>query len=108
MEQFYEHGIDLHFLFIDFKHAFDSIDRGVLYKTLQYFKMQPKIIRLIKMTMENTKAKVKVMNKLSPDFDYNTGVRQGDGLSATLFNLALHRAVEKIDSKCTTFFKFKD
>jgi len=36
---------------------------------------------------------------------YNAGVRQGDGLSTNLFNLALHHGVQKIDQKGTIFTK---
>jgi hypothetical protein len=57
------------------------------------------------MTMENTKARVKIGNKLSNAFTFNTGVKQGDGLSTILFNLALHQAVNKINQKRTIYFK---
>ena len=46
-----------------------------------------KLIRLIKMTMKNTKAKVKIYTKMSASYN---GVKQGVGLSAVLFNIALH------------------
>jgi hypothetical protein len=46
----------------------------------------------------NTKvAHVKVNNQLSDSFRFNAGVKQGDGLSTTLFILALHRVVRNID-----------
>jgi hypothetical protein len=52
-------------------------------------KIPYKLIRLVKM-MKNTTASVKVTNKLSNTFKFNVDVRQGDGLSTTLFILALH------------------
>jgi len=55
--------------------------------------------------MKNTTARVKVTNKLSNSFTFNAGVRQGDGFSTTLFILALHYGVQKIDQRGTIFTK---
>ena len=57
------------------------------------------------MMIKNTTAKVKVTNKFSNSFIFNAGVRQGDGLSTTLFILALHHGVQKIDQRGTIFTK---
>ena len=105
MEKCYEHNQELHMLFVDFKQAFDSIDRYKLFKAMEDMKIPYKLITLVKMTMKNTTARVKVTNKLSNSFTFNAGVRQGDGLSTTLFTLALHYGVQKIDQRGTIFTK---
>ena len=68
-------------------------------------KIPYKLITLVKMTMENITARVKVTNKLSNSFTFNAGVRQGDGLSTTLFILALYHGAQKIDQRGTIFTK---
>ena len=97
--------LDLHMLFVDFKQAFDSIVRYKLYQVMEDMKIPHKLIRLVKMTIKNTTARVKVTNKLSNSFTFNAGVRHGDGLSTTLFILALHHEVQKTDQRGTIFTK---
>jgi hypothetical protein len=93
MEKHYEHNQDLHMLFVDFKQAFDSIDRYKMYQVMEDMKIPYKLIRLVKITMKNTTARMKATNKMSKSFTFNSGVRQGDGLSTTLFILAPHYGV---------------
>ena len=57
------------------------------------------------MTMKDTKAKVKIYDKICAVFNFNNGVKQEDGLSAILFNIALHSAVNKINKRGTIFMK---
>jgi hypothetical protein len=45
-----------------------------------------KIIRLINMTLNNSKAQIVVEEKLTPTLEINAGVRQGGPLSTLLFN----------------------
>ena len=49
------------------------------------------------MTLEGAQAKVIVEGKMSNQFIINRGVRQGDGLSTTLFNLGLHKALKNLE-----------
>jgi len=105
MKKHYEHNQDLHMLFVDFKQAFDSRDRYKLYQVMEDMKVPYKLITSVKITMKNTTARVKVTNKLSDSFTFHAGVRQGDGLSTTLFILALHHGVQKIDQRGTIFTK---
>jgi sorting nexin-29 len=55
--------------------------------------------------MNTTKAKVRVGNYFDKEFDFNKGVKQGDGLSTTLYILALHKSAMKIDQRGTIFIK---
>jgi hypothetical protein len=53
------------------------------------------------MTIEGAQAKVIVDGKISTPFVISKGVRQGDGLSATLFNLVLHKALQNSEQSNT-------
>jgi sorting nexin-29 len=69
IEKHNEHGLDLHMLFIDFKQAFDSINRGRLFAAMDRLGIPQKLIRLTRMTMRQTKARVKIDNQLGAPFE---------------------------------------
>ena len=84
-EKCHEYNIDLHNIFIDFSQAFDTVNRDVLYNSLIKHNVPDKLIKLIKLTMQQTKMKVKVNNSYSERFETKTGVRQGGPLSALYY-----------------------
>jgi len=96
-EKFYEYNIDIHNIFIDYTHAFDSIKRNKILDSLIQYKIPPKLIRLVKLTLENTTAKVKVNNTNTSEFRVDSGVKQGDPLSPTLFSLVIDTILKKLD-----------
>jgi hypothetical protein len=60
LEKFWEYIIDVHQIFVDFKQAYDKINREKLYKIMLYFFLIPeKLIRLTKVTTENSAFHVK-------------------------------------------------
>ena len=104
-EKHSEHGLDLHTLSIDFKQAFDSINRKRLFGAMDKMGIPQKLIRLIRMTMCQTKARVKTDNQISAPFKFDKGVKQGDSLSTTFFILTLHNAAQEIDQRGTNYTK---
>jgi len=60
------------------------------------FGIPRKIERLVKITL-GAQAKVIVDGKISAPFVSGKGVKQRDGLSATLFNLTLHKALKNLE-----------
>jgi len=97
MEKCYEYNVDIYNIFIDYMHAFDSIKRNKILDSLTQNKIPSKLIRLIKLTLENTTTKVKVNKAYTMEFRVESGVKQGDPLSPTLFSLVIDTVLKKLD-----------
>ncbi len=82
--------------FIDFKKAFDSIDRELLLYKLLLNNVNGKIYNSIKGLYYNTEACVRINNVLTDWFLTGSGVKQGDSLSTTLFSLYVNGLAENI------------
>jgi hypothetical protein len=86
----------VHQLFIDFKKAYDSVKREVLYNILLEFGIPKKLVRPIKMSLNETYSIVRVSKLFSDKFPTQTALKQGDDLSPLLFNFALEYAIRKV------------
>jgi hypothetical protein len=86
----------VHQLFIDFKKAYDSVKREDLYNILLEFGLSRKLVRLIKMCLNETYSKVRVAKYLSDTFPIQNGLKQGDDLTPLLFSFALEYAIRKV------------
>ena len=93
----HEYDIDIYNIFIDYTHAFNSIIRNKILDSLSMTKIPYKLVNLIKLTLEKTTAKVKVNNLYTSDFRVDSGVKQGDPLSPTLFNLVIDPVLKQLD-----------
>jgi hypothetical protein len=96
LEKKWEYNGAVHQLFIDFKKAYDSIKREVLYSILLEFGIPKKLVRLIKMCLHETYRKVRIGKLLSDKFPIQNGLKQGDALSPLLFSFALEYAIRKV------------
>ena len=80
----------LYTCFVDFKKAFDSVWReGMLYKLLK-IGIGGKFYQLMKHMYETSTSCVKLSSGLSPEFNMELGIKQGDCLSPLLFNLFIN------------------
>lgn len=97
LEKCYEHNVDTHHLFIDFKSAYDSVTRSYIWMAMRDFGIPLKLINATKLTLANVRNRVCVGGKLSAYFTTMNGLRQGDPLATLLFNIVLDKVVK--DSK---------
>jgi hypothetical protein len=69
------------------------VRRVVLYNILIEFEVPMKLVRLIKMCLNETYSKVRMCKHLSNTFTIQNGLKQEDALSRMLFSFALKYAV---------------
>jgi hypothetical protein len=67
-----------------------------LYNILIEFGVPLKLVRLIKICLNETYGKVRIGKHLSDNFPIQNGLKQGDALSPLLFNFALEYAIRKV------------
>jgi hypothetical protein len=86
----------VHQLFIDFKKAYDSVKREVLYNVLLEFGIPKKLVSLIKMCLNETYNKVCIGKLLSDKFPIQNRLKQGNALSPLLFIFVLVYVFRKV------------
>ena len=89
IEKCNEHNRTLYIAFVDFKAAFDSIDRISLWDLIRITGMPPKLCRLLELLYSDSESCVRVGNDLSQWFSIASGVRQGCVVAPDLFNCVI-------------------
>ena len=83
-------------VFIDFKKAYDSVRREVLYNILIQFGTPMKLVRLIKLCLNETYSKVFVGKHLCHILPIKSGLKQRDALSLLFLNFALEYIIRRV------------
>jgi hypothetical protein len=96
MEKTWEYNGTVHHLFIDFKKAYDSVRREVLYNILIEFGIPRKLVGLIQMCLNETFSTVRIGKLQSDKFPIQNGLKQGDALSPLLFNFTWGYAIRRV------------
>jgi exonuclease III len=77
-------------VYVDFKKAFDSVNRSALSQILALYGVPPLIVNAVMALYGNTKSRVKLdLHTYSDEFETTTGVLQGDSLAPFLFVIVL-------------------
>jgi len=83
-------------IFVDFKQAYDSVNRQQLWIALRNFGIPEKLVKMIEICNSNTYCEVRYQGELSPQFEVQSGLKQGDVMFPILFNLALEKVIRDI------------
>lgn len=83
-------GKKLYSFFVDFKAAFDNVNRHALFYKLYSMGLSSKFMNVLKGLYNNTNAQVWCNGSLSPEFETLNGVKQGCLLSPLIFALYLN------------------
>ena len=87
-----EYNLAMHQL----KKAYHSVRREVIYNILTEFGILRKLLRLIKMCLNQTYSRVRVGKHLSVTFHFKNGLKQGGVLLPLIFNYALVYAIRRV------------
>jgi hypothetical protein len=96
LEKKCEYNSTVHQLFIDFKKAYDSVRRGVLYNILIEFGITRKLVGLIQMCLNETYSTVHICKYQTDKFPTQYGLKQKDASSPSLFNFTLEDAIRSV------------
>ena len=77
----------LYCCFVDYKQAFDSVDRAKLWHKIANLGLQEKLLSVIKSLYSNIRTSVLLNGKISDFFINSLGVLQGEIISPILFSL---------------------
>lgn len=90
-----EFNLETHIGFVDFEKAFDRVDRAKLWNILAERGYPLHLIEIIKSLYQRTRIVINTGMIRLKEFEINQGVRQGCGLSPTLFNIYLDYILRK-------------
>jgi hypothetical protein len=78
LEKEWEYNEEVHQLLIEFRKAYVSVSREVLYEILIEFGIPRKLVRLIQMSLSETYGRVRVGKNVSDRFHIRNFLIQGD------------------------------
>ena len=87
-ERVAEFNIPVYCVLVDYKGAFDALNRTTLGRVLGLF-LSPSMVRRVMCLYFDAKANVKIKNTIGPTFYLLRGVRQGCPASPSFFTVAL-------------------
>ena len=95
MEGFQDYQLPLTITFVDFKKAFDSIERKVMFAVLRHSGIPEDVVNAISALYNNSKGAVMFDGNMSDPCDITNGVLQGDVFPPFLFIILVDHLMKK-------------
>ena len=92
----------LYYAFIDFKKAYDSINRGKLIEVLIKYKINPQIIDMIIQMYEGDSTTIQ-LGRMKKTIEVTSGIRQGCSISTLLFKMVTFTMIEEVNNKAAKY-----
>ena len=99
-EEAYRRKKQLIVISIDYKKAYDSLNRNEIVKVLNFYKVEKYIINFIVQIYDEDTTYMKIRDDLKIFFEINNGIRQGCTLSATIFKMITYKIMDAIERNC--------
>lgn len=80
-EKMWRKNRNIYNCFVDFRKAFDTVNRDLLWSILKFFGVNAKLVRVLQAMYQNAKAVVRLGKEYGDWFQLQKGVRQGDPIS---------------------------
>lgn len=97
----------LYIAFIDYKKAFDTVKREILWEILTKHNISTKMLNMIQGIYETVQAQVRHGRETTEFFECPLGVRQGCQLSPLLFSLFITEIAERIGANGRSGYQFR-
>ena len=98
-EKYLGKGKDVYFAFLDLEKAYDRVDRDAMWNVLRMYGIGGKLLRAVQSMYADSRACVRVGNKMSEWFPVKVGLRQGCVMSPWLFNLYIDGVVREVNAR---------
>ena len=98
-EKYLAKGKDTFWAFMDLEKAYDRVDREAMWRMLSIYGVGGKLLSAIKSFYVDSRACVRVGNKVSDSFGVKVGLRQGCVMSPWLFNVYMDGVVREVNTK---------
>ena len=98
VERAYKKDEQLIVIALDFKKAFDSINRRKMIEAMKDYMIEPNIINLIAKIYSNDSTTITI-GDIEEEMDINSGIKQGCTASTTLFKIVTFKIMNSIELK---------
>jgi sorting nexin-29 len=99
--KYQQQGQRVYALFVDFRKAFDSVPRTLLFQRLRQLGFSPKYLQMLQAMYTSARVSFCVDGNLSSAVPTAVGVLQGDPLSPTLFGVYIDCVISHLQRICS-------